>query len=46
MTECIVKIGFWLRAHDGLTVKAASDAEAVEKAKAAAKTAVGQRGRI
>lgn len=40
MTEYIVKIGFWLRAYDGLTVEAGSDAEAVEKAKAAARTAM------
>ncbi len=40
MTEYIVKIGFWLRAYDGFTVEAASDAEAIEKAKAAAKTAM------
>ncbi len=38
MTEYIVKIGFWLRAYDGFTVEADSDAEAIEKAKAAAKT--------
>jgi hypothetical protein len=36
MTEYIVKIGFWLRAHDSRTVEAASDSEATEKAKAAA----------
>lgn len=38
MSEYIVKIGFWLRAYDGFTVEAASDAEAIEKAKAQAKT--------
>jgi hypothetical protein len=40
MTEYVVKIGFWLRAYDGLTVEAETDAEAVEKAKAGAKTAM------
>jgi len=40
MTEYIVKIGFWLHAHDGFTVEANSDAEAIEKAKAAAVTAM------
>ena len=38
MSEYIVKIGFWLRAYDGFTVEADSDADAIEKAKAAAKT--------
>lgn len=36
MTEYLVNIGFWLRAYDSLTVEAESDAEAIEKAKAAA----------
>ncbi len=40
MTEYVVKIGFWLRAYDGFTVNAESDAEAIEKAKVAAKTAM------
>jgi hypothetical protein len=40
MTAYTVKIGFWLRAYDGFTVEAESDAEAIEKAKAAAKTAM------
>ncbi len=40
MTEYIVKIGFWLRAYDGFTVEAISDAEAIEKAKRAAKAAM------
>ncbi|MGP8124039.1 MAG: hypothetical protein ACLP8B_26395 [Xanthobacteraceae bacterium] len=40
MSEYIVKIGFWLRAYDGFTVDANSDAEAIEKAKAAANTAM------
>ena len=38
MTDYVVKIGFWLRAYDGFSVEAGSDAEAIEKAKAAAKT--------
>ena len=40
MTEYIVKIGLWLRAYDGFTVEAISDAEAIEKAKRAAKAAM------
>ena len=40
MTEYVVKIGFWLRAYDGFIVEANSDAEAIEKAKVAAKTAM------
>ncbi|MDA8232174.1 MAG: hypothetical protein M0006_12625 [Magnetospirillum sp.] len=40
MSEYIVKIGFWLRAYDGFTVEANSDANAIKKAKAAAKTAM------
>jgi len=40
MTEYIVKIGFWLRAYDGFTVEAESDADAIGKAKAAATRAM------
>jgi hypothetical protein len=40
MSEYAVKIGFWLPAYDGFSVEAESDAEAIEKAKAAAKTAM------
>jgi len=40
MTEYTVKIGFWLRAYDSFTVEADSDAEAIGKAKAEAKTAI------
>jgi hypothetical protein len=40
MSEYIVKIGFWLRAYDGFTVEAGSDAHAIEQAKAAAKMAM------
>ena len=35
MSEYIVKIGFWLRAYDGFTVEAESDADAIEQATAA-----------
>ena len=40
MSEYIVKIGFWLRAYDGFAVEVGSDAEAIEKAKVQAKTAM------
>lgn len=40
MTEYIVKIAFWLRAFDSMTLEAATDAEAIEKAKAAARIAM------
>lgn len=40
MSEYNVKIGFWLRAYDGFSVEADSDAQAIEEAKAAAKTAI------
>ena len=40
MTEYIVKIVFWLRAFDSMTLEAATDAEAIEKAKAAARIAM------
>jgi multidrug efflux pump subunit AcrA (membrane-fusion protein) len=40
MTEYVVKLGFWLRAYEDLTVEASSDEEAIEKAKAAATVAV------
>jgi hypothetical protein len=43
MTEYLVKVGFWLRAYDTVTIEAASDAEAIEKAKAAAKAAMDSR---
>ena len=39
MTEYVVKIGFWLRAYDSVTVEADADAEAIEKAQIAATTA-------
>jgi hypothetical protein len=38
MSEYTVKIGFWLRAYDGFSVEAESDAEAIEKAKGQAKS--------
>lgn len=40
MTEYIVKIAFWLRAFDSVTLEAATDTEAIEKAKAAARIAM------
>jgi hypothetical protein len=40
MTEYLVKIAFWLRAFDSVTVEAHSDADAIDKAKAAAQTAM------
>ena len=40
MTEYLVKVGFWLRAYDSVTVEAATDAEAIEKAKIVAATAM------
>ncbi len=40
MTEYLVKIGFWLRAYDSITVEANGDAEAIEAAKSAAKAAM------
>jgi hypothetical protein len=41
MSEYSVKIAFWLRAYDSITVEADCDAAAIEKAKAAAKIAIG-----
>jgi hypothetical protein len=43
MTEYLVKVGFWLRAYDSVTLEAATHAEAMAKAKAAAKTAMQSR---
>lgn len=40
MTEYIVKIGFWLRAYQGIAIDADSDAEVIEKAKVAATKAM------
>lgn len=40
MTEYAVKVGFWLRAFDSVTVEADADAEAIEKAKVAATAAM------
>jgi len=37
MTEYVVKVGFWLRAFDSVTIEAATDAEALEKARTAAR---------
>lgn len=44
MTDYRVKIGFWLRAYDGFDIEAGSDAEAIEKAKVAAKAAMDSAG--
>jgi hypothetical protein len=43
MTEYLVKLGFWLRAYDSLTIEAASDSQALEKAREAAKAAMESR---
>ncbi len=40
MTEYVVKIAFWLRAFDSVTIEATSDAEAIEKARVAATAAM------
>lgn len=40
MTEYVVKVGFWLRAFDSVTVEADADGEAIEKAKVAATAAM------
>jgi len=40
MTEYLVKIGFWLRAYDSITIEADSDTAAIEAAKVAAKRAM------
>ena len=40
MTEYVVKIGFWLRAFDSVTVEADADAEAIEKAKSPRRAAM------
>jgi hypothetical protein len=41
VTEYVVKLAFWLRAWDSVTIEA--DAEAIDKAKAAAKQAMESR---
>jgi hypothetical protein len=43
MTEYVVKLAFWLRAWDSVTIEAKADAEAIDKAKAAAKRAMESR---
>ena len=43
MAEYLVKVGFWLRAYDSVTLEAATDVAAMEKAKAAANTAMDSR---
>lgn len=44
MAEYKVKVGFWLRAYDGVTIEADSDAEAIDKAKVAATAAMESHG--
>jgi hypothetical protein len=36
MNEYMIKVAFWVRAFDSTTIEASSDAEAIEKGKAAA----------
>jgi hypothetical protein len=43
VTECLVKLAFWLRAWDSVTIEAEADPEAIDKAKAAAKRAMESR---
>ena len=43
MTEYVVKLVFWLGAWDSVTIEAKADAEAIDKAKAAAKRAMESR---
>src|SRR5580700_6756147 len=43
VTEYVVKLAFWLRAWDSVTIEADADAEAIDKAKAAAKRAMESR---
>jgi hypothetical protein len=43
VTEYVVKLAFWLRAWDSVTIEAEADAEAIDKAKAAAKRAMESR---
>lgn len=38
MSEYLIKVAFWVRAFDSLTIEADTDAEAIEKAKGAAKS--------
>jgi hypothetical protein len=40
VTEYVVKLAFWLRAWDSVTIEAEADAEAIDKAKAVAKRAM------
>lgn len=40
MNEYRVKIGFWLSAYDSVRIEAETDAEAIDKAKLAAKAAM------
>jgi len=38
MSEYLIKVGFWLRAYDSVTIEAETDEKAVNQAKVAAKT--------
>jgi hypothetical protein len=43
VTEYVVKLAFWLRAWDSVTIEAEADAQAIDNAKAAAKRAMESR---
>jgi hypothetical protein len=43
VTEYVAKLAFWLRAWDSVTIEAEADAEAIDRAKAAAKRAMESR---
>jgi hypothetical protein len=43
VTEYVMKLAFWLRAWESVTIEAEADAEAINKAKAAAKRAMESR---
>jgi hypothetical protein len=43
VTEYVMKLAFWLRAWDSVTIEAAADSEAIDKAKAVAKAAMESR---
>src|SRR5580700_9533579 len=43
VTEYMVKLAFWLRAWDSVTIEADADSEAIDKAKVAAKRAMESR---
>jgi hypothetical protein len=43
VTEYVVKLAFWLRAWDSMSIEAEADAEAIDKAKVAAQRAMESR---